>query len=120
MTQHTPGPWFTVTVAGKHGRNKRGIGTGNYQVCQIHVGSRNGELDETQMANAELIAAAPETATERDRLRKINAELLAALEMTERFFSAHADRISAHCGTGFKPTRRTVRAAIARAEGEGK
>ena len=31
-------------------------------------------------ANAHLIAAAPETAAERDRLKAINTELLAALE----------------------------------------
>jgi hypothetical protein len=31
-------------------------------------------------ANARLIAAAPETAAERDHLRKVNAELLEALE----------------------------------------
>jgi hypothetical protein len=34
----------------------------------------------TVEANARLIAAAPETAAERDRLKKINAELLAALK----------------------------------------
>jgi len=32
------------------------------------------------LANARLIAAAPETAAERDQLREVNAELLAALE----------------------------------------
>jgi hypothetical protein len=32
------------------------------------------------MANARLIAAAPETAAERDRLREVNAELVAALK----------------------------------------
>jgi hypothetical protein len=37
---------------------------------------------EVREANARLIAAAPETAAERDRLKALNAELLEALRLT--------------------------------------
>lgn len=80
MTEHTPGPWQLES---------RGDGT--YDLW--HKGTFAGidwgrgapdrlEPDDVQTfeANARLIAAAPETAAERDRLREINAELLAALE----------------------------------------
>ena len=73
---HTPGPWELQagrsfkTVSGEfylsYGQDKHG--NPNFRnFC---------ELD----ANARLIAAAPETAAERDRLRAVNAELVKAIE----------------------------------------
>lgn len=71
MTEHTPGPWIyeseTKTIRSK---------PANYWLASMDSwdGAVNNE------ANARLIAAAPETAAERDRLKDINADLLAALE----------------------------------------
>lgn len=64
MNDHTPGPWRIV-------RNKMSprqiVNDANtISVAQIH----GGEGEEITDANARLIAAAPETAAERDRLRK--------------------------------------------------
>lgn len=42
-------------------------------------------------ADAALIAAAPETAAERDRLREINAELLTALRIAETRIRAQSN-----------------------------
>ena len=68
MSEHTPGPWTHRTPAdGSRGR----IYADNF-----HVANTFGNE-----ANARLIAAAPETAAERDRLRALNAELLEALEV---------------------------------------
>jgi hypothetical protein len=67
---YTPGPWgvesdgSTVTMAGQ---------------CVIVGPAPDGAGRDEEKANARLIAAAPETAAERDSLREINAELLAAL-----------------------------------------
>ncbi len=78
QTNHTPAPWI--------------IGSdnfGNVIVCKdklfishIHPISNDGvSLNAAEAeANARLIAAAPETAAERDRLKEINAELLEALQ----------------------------------------
>ena len=63
-TKHTPGPW---TIDGLHI-----IGNG-YSIAHI-----NSHRTTEGRENAELIAAAPETAAERDRLKEINAELLEA------------------------------------------
>jgi hypothetical protein len=74
--------------------------------------TRAGVLAEKR---ARLIAAAPETAAERDRLREINAELLAALEQLTRSV----------IGVNGIPGKRVsdvllddARAALAKAKGE--
>ena len=67
-------------------------------------------------ANARLIAAAPETAAERDRLKEANTDLLAALKALLRFVEAHTET-----GEVIPPyTVEHVRArtAIAKAEGQ--
>lgn len=79
----TPGPWEAhIMQNGAHHVN----GADDSSVCdlyhmktQIHDGSVVFRKPNAE-ANARLIAAAPETADERDRLKVINAELLAALE----------------------------------------
>ena len=53
---------------------------------------------------------------ERDRLRALNAELLAALEQLERWMTIHAEKLAAHTGRTYHAQRRVVRAAIAKAE----
>ena len=64
-------------------------------------------------ANARLIAAAPETAAEQDKLREINADMLAALKAVRKFMIPGmnwTDKI----GQGLKDH---ADAAIAKAEG---
>jgi len=69
-------------------------------------------------ANAPLIAEPPpETAAERDRLKEINAELLAALEALMWRFEA--DDADPHSSTDDAPDIQQARAAIAKARGEG-
>ena len=66
-TTHTPGPWrYMATPAS--GYTDWGVKIGR-DTIGVYV-----------EADARLIAAAPETAAERDRLKTINADLLAALE----------------------------------------
>ena len=78
---HTPGPWHVEADPDNKGKHPyhdtRFITTGygdNWQWIATLSDHPN------QAANARLIAAAPETAAERDQLRDINADLLAALE----------------------------------------
>ena len=68
-SKHTPEPWVvhhTLNVVMSDG-----------EVIAIPRGS--GDLVNIE-ANARLIAAAPETAAERDRLKAVNRELLSALQ----------------------------------------
>jgi hypothetical protein len=81
-------------------------------------------------ANARLIAAAPETAAERDRLREVNAELLAALKRIDEWWTRSApggpDDNRLCLTTGFNVSLhpelvgiwRQARAAISKAEGK--
>ena len=81
--QHTPGPWKLQA-----GRSIKTI-SGEFYLSygQDRHGNPNFrnfcELD----ANARLIAAAPETAAERDRLKAEKAELVEALERLEDYTS---------------------------------
>ncbi len=65
--KHTPGPW-RILNDGIDIANFRGIG-----ICRLC------DVTGYNKANAALIAAAPETAAERDSLKAINAELLKLL-----------------------------------------
>ena len=78
MSEHTPGPWKVFTT--KDGTKVIGIGELNGAgIADCGFGIWRGNSKEA-LANARLIAAAPETAAERDRLREVNAELLAELK----------------------------------------
>ena len=77
--QHTPtpGPWYATTLTHdgetySHVQSAS-INEDNY-VARVDV------MDEQGEANAALIAAAPETAVERDRLRQVNEAMLEALK----------------------------------------
>ena len=72
----TPGKWINQTMGGCE--NGRQILSGKLHLATCHYG--NGIDVNEANANAALIAAAPETAAERDKLKAINAELLEALE----------------------------------------
>ena len=66
-TTHTPGPWrYMATPASSY--TDWGVKIGR-DTIGVYV-----------EADARLIAAAPETAAERDRLRTINSELVDAIE----------------------------------------
>jgi len=80
---HTPGPWEIKWIGG--GKQSPIIptnapGSELFEPIAIvpHDDYTEHGLPEIR-ANAALIAAAPETAAERDKLREINAELLKAL-----------------------------------------
>jgi len=70
-TQHTPGPWEV------HPHYESVYASGK-RICIIVP--QGGSLKPFDKENALLIAAAPETAAERDRLKEINSGLLNALE----------------------------------------
>ncbi|KKK70272.1 hypothetical protein LCGC14_2925680 [marine sediment metagenome] len=81
MTAHTPGPYYVngadIMALRPDGSNLPLSLATVYR--PIHYGD---ERDRQAMsANLRLFAAASETAAERDRLKAINAELLAALKM---------------------------------------
>jgi hypothetical protein len=65
--QHTPEPW---TI-----KNGLLIVAGEKNICAIAKGLGQNDYE----ANARLIAAAPETAAERDKLKAANVELVKAL-----------------------------------------
>jgi hypothetical protein len=78
MAEHTPGPYEIEEILNaSHSNHQRfwsyGVKAGKIRiaVCCDVPGIKE---------NAHLFAAAPETAAERDRLREVNAELLAALK----------------------------------------
>ena len=85
MTEkHTPGPWAFVSLA----PHKFGISDAaliGQKGCHSVIGQIWSE------ANARLIAAAPETAAERDRLKAINLELLSALQWITEFVEDHPE-----------------------------
>jgi hypothetical protein len=70
MNKHTPGPWKVGQYLGSH--------------VHMDVGDRRGAnvVDGVweRLANAQLIAAAPDLKKENERLREVNNELLKALD----------------------------------------
>ncbi|WP_374633996.1 hypothetical protein [Ferrovibrio sp.] len=95
--KHTPGPWVLINhdEAGLH-----------YVKAQPHPAMRGftKEIadvfsgDEEGAANAALIASAPDLLAERDRLREVNAELLAALEAFAAIHDNSPDNTPWGCG----------------------
>ena len=75
-TTHTPGPWTVFIIASPDGTSFR-IHAGDTDIAHIPM-AWNGE------ANAALIAAAPETARQRDALLAALAEMLGCFTR-ERF-----------------------------------
>lgn len=118
MSGHTPGPWSAT-----YGHLIRVSPTNNPStICGVHRrGLHSGNYDEAEVfANARLIAAAPDTAAERDRLKEINDDLLAACKsvrewLMEPFTAADAD--DENLSPAFRKALRKVNAAIAKAEG---
>ena len=112
MTQHTPGPW---TIYGPE------LDITAYDEAAdrtVTVAMMCDDAEPEREANAVLIAAAPETAAERDRLRQVNEVMLEALytalntEQAARFGSEVS-----HDGMEMPYHYDKIRAAIAAAEG---
>ena len=110
---HTPGPWHVEADPDNKGKHPyhdtRFITTGygdNWQWIATLSDHPN------QAANARLIAAAPETAAERDQLREVNADLLAALEAVDHAFITNDN-------AAMQGAIRQARAAIEKARKEG-
>ena len=98
--KHTPGPWCVGAINDcLFIINRQPRPSNDYVVFE---GSGFATVDKFQIiakldypsadANARLIAAAPETAAERDRLREVNAELLAALKDAVSALDADASK----------------------------
>lgn len=116
---HTPGPWrldFEKHYSGAEGfstaKNKvQSLAIYGGRKCLCAVISAWRAPDPQSLADARLIAAAPETAAERDRLKAVNAELLAALQaMTEELAAL------AESGYAYPHLIARARAAIAKAQ----
>lgn len=87
QVKHTPAPWFADDngmIWRRHPSElyqNGGITAGDRPIATAHIGWVGEDLTGYPVnANARLIAAAPETAAERDKLKSINAELLEALQ----------------------------------------
>jgi hypothetical protein len=95
-TTHTQGPWiaeyrnrsyFDIFAPSAHAADSPRAS----KVAEI-CSNGNKSIDEMR-ANARLIAAAPETAAERDRLRTINSELVDILaRLVSRMHAMNDDR----------------------------
>ena len=106
MSKHTPGKWNV----GSESFNKMFvISQTGVVVADCSTANRGGGDDEEKLANARLIAAAKDTAAERDRLKEMNEELLAALKEA---------RDDLHRAKGFVSDRQYLIDAIAKAEGK--
>ena len=123
---HTPGPWAVVPNDGAYVKRPE-IGTLRIEapfpkedILAIVV-TDIPELQRCAVANARLIAAAPETAAERDQLRVSKAELLAALDDLQ---ACSASIIEGRLGvknsllTDYNRARTAALDAIAKAKGE--
>ena len=116
-TKHTPGPWGARVLKFKDHASVTIYAENGFQVGSCTCSHKLAKLENLQQAeaNAALIAAAPETAAERDRLKEINAELLQALEKIARGLPSR-EGLGGHAPLVFLGN--TARAAIAKAKGK--
>ena len=112
IEQHTPGRWTMDKCPDAHG----------FSTIRPSDGSINGDTDAQPIAtvyrpdHALLIATAPETAAERDRLRAVNADLLALLGdvvSADQFYMHDVSRSTYLREIAFK-----ARTALAKEKGE--
>ena len=101
-TKHTPGPWRVDGLLIKAIDHGRWFGIAKAGGSRLTI--------DGNIANAALIASSPDLLAERDRLREVNAELVAALKTADIELSMGHYTIA----------RDRMRAAIAKAEGAGK
>jgi len=112
--KHTPGPWVVDKGPSTRGGNGFTVRAGGAIICTAFPGASTDRIEPVAELNARLIAAAPETAAERDRLREVNAELVAALKnllSTPDFDGTQKTSIAR------RETKRAARAAIAKVTG---
>jgi hypothetical protein len=114
--KHSPAPWSYRISA-----NCPDVWEVQADFCESPIAEIPRWLDEDGMespeaeANAELIAAAPEVAAERNRLKAVNAELIEALDY---FYNISHDLQSSLRKGYFQQAQTKARAAIAKAEGK--
>lgn len=113
MSAVTPGPWF---IAAQDDADDKFEIVGDQGVSVAFISRQYPQHDGVrviapEMANARLIAAAPETAKQRDELLAVLKEVLPVLELAEQ----NANRISGPNVLNSKVQR--ARAAIASATG---
>lgn len=121
--KHTPGPW-TVAESFTPGYRKCPAIQANepksgemFELCVIFGEDDDAVATPMAQANARLIAAAPETAAERDRLREVNADMLAALKGLRPIIEAAESNASGNLEWPRVSARiNAARAAIAKAE----
>ena len=111
QTQHTPGPW-TVKDDKRTGVSVFSTDS-EYSVCHMSIAAEVNRGPAVARANARLIAAAPETAADRDRLAAENKVLREALQMIESFWADVEDNDP----TSYAKVRNNARAALAKAKG---
>lgn len=121
MSKHTPGPWTVVQVQRKSGLIGFEVRETSHEqgvICEIDA---KPYLVHVKEENAALIAAAPETAEERDRLKEINAELLEACKEAFKLIELARQHFpkSMHNSDKFKleNTCAVIGNAIAKADG---
>lgn len=86
--KHTQGPW-TCSPALRIGGKSVQFFDINAPTLPTHIAKVALRTDGAGIANARLIAAAPDTAAERDRLREVNARLVEALKMMMETHAMH-------------------------------
>ena len=104
MTDTMPTPW---TVKGRDSAAQ-----------YITIEAANGRTIARMFTNngaAELFAAAPETAAERDRLLAVNEDLLAAAQFTEEFLTSTKIHTMSKGGFDCSSALEMLRTAIAEA-----
>jgi hypothetical protein len=133
MTQHTPGPWqFKIDSSGEVPTDREIVicfydrgwddlpHDGAYAICTVHD---TGEDGDGGLANARLIAAAPEMQARIDALEAEKAELLEALKSAVKWFedyaAGHVAKGDADKAKRNQDRAAACRAAIAKAEGGG-
>ena len=117
--QHTPGPWYTAwAISTEHGpvcnirTGKQGMGPTVALVYGDEANAPDKPITyEQAQANAALIATAPETAAERDRLRQVNEVMLEALRYALSDGDPEAEPLA-------PSVEAKIRAALAAAEGK--
>ena len=119
MSGHTPGPWSTVTLDGVHTliTAPSRINTRKVEICCVELGY-NEPFESEQIANARLIAAAPE-------LLAALQKLVAEFDDLDEHRPLHAGCIQ--CTEGATPDRyrtgpcpyHVAKAVIAKSGGAG-
>jgi len=116
--QHTPGPWELKPIIENPDQpqplQRHKWEVWHYQADgfpDLFIGEAYETMTRTGEANAALIAAAPETAAERDRLRQVNEVMLEALRYALSDGDPEAEPLA-------PSVEAKIRAALAAAERE--